>query len=60
MNAEELKDAVRKYADEHHRGWQLAAVSVRIGKLGEHPDELLVVKPSDPETSLCAHDPPPG
>ncbi len=38
---------MRKYADEHHPGWRVAAVSVRIGKVGENPDEMLVVKPVD-------------
>lgn len=50
MTAEELKEAVRRYADEHHPDWRVAAVSIRIGALVEYPDELLVIKPADPRT----------
>lgn len=48
MSAEELKDAVRTYADEHHPGWRAAGVAVRVGEIGDDDEqgEYLLVRPT--------------
>lgn len=48
MTSEQLKAAVAEYANEYHPGWRVAAVSVRVGRLGENPAEMLLVS-RDPE-----------
>ena len=52
MTAEELKVAVRAYADEHLPGWACAGVLFRIGELGAHvSEELCVLNPNAPPLS---------
>lgn len=53
-SAEELKADVRKYADENAPGWEVASVSIRVGKLEDGLSETLLVLP------LSAPPPPPG
>lgn len=48
MSAEELKDAVRTYADEHLPGWESASVPIRIGSLLDGKEERLYVAPIRP------------
>lgn len=48
MTAEELKAHVRTYAEEHLPGWACIGVSVRLGSIGSHVTETLVVLPDDP------------
>lgn len=45
MTAEELKTAVRAYADEHLPGWGCIGVSIRLGSVGSHVTETLIVLP---------------
>lgn len=45
MTAEELKEKVRQYADEHLPGWQCAGVTFRVGPLIDSRNELLLVLP---------------
>ncbi len=49
MSAEELKDNVRKYADEHLPGWEVAGVSFRVGPIVANAEEMLLVTPTRPE-----------
>ena len=53
MSAEELKAAIREYADEHLPGWRVASLSIRIGGVLDNPDEQLVViaSPAQPQAS---------
>ena len=52
MTAEELKKHVQTYADEKLPGWECADVSFRIKKLGDFPEErLLVLPPPTPPDS---------
>lgn len=53
MNAEELKAAVRAYADKHTPGWRSVAVDIRIGERGEFEEHerLLVFPVTHPEVS---------
>ncbi len=55
MTAEELKDCVRHYAEEHLPGWACAAVSFRIGEIGAHVTESLVVL-NQPDRPLASSD----
>ena len=43
LSAEALKAALREYANEHHPGWAVAQASFRIGEIGEHFEETLVI-----------------
>lgn len=45
MSAEELKAKVREYVEEHLPGWACASVSVRVGEIGSHITETLIVLP---------------
>lgn len=51
MSAEELKNYVRQYAEEHLPGWACAGVSIRLGEIGSHVTETLVVLPVFPPGS---------
>lgn len=43
MSAEELKVAVRQYADENQPGWRSAAVLILVGPFGDDQTERLLV-----------------
>lgn len=63
MSAEELKAAVRRYADEHFGGWTYAAVTVRVGDVGDRTTETLLVLPpptSSDGASSTSREPPPA
>jgi hypothetical protein len=51
MSAEELKTAARQYADEHLPGWAVVGISFRMGDVGAHVTETLVVLASPPGAS---------
>jgi hypothetical protein len=46
--AEDVKRVLREYADENLPGWECAAASFRVGKVGEVPEEQLVVVKGPP------------
>lgn len=48
MSAEDVKETVRKYCDEHAPGWECADVSIRVGELREAKNEILLVLPTPP------------
>ena len=51
MSAEELKAAVREYAEEHHsQSWDVASICVSRGA-GNEP-ETLIVTPATPRPSI--------
>lgn len=45
MTAEELKAAVREYADEHLPGWKGASVMILVDSPAECDTETLIVRP---------------
>ncbi len=47
MTAEQLKDAVRAYANKNLPGWACSGISFRLGEIGAHITETLVVLPTE-------------
>ncbi len=48
MSAEDVKEAVRQYAEEHLPGWRTAGVMILVGPVGEDEQERLLVRPATP------------
>ena len=47
MSAEELKTAVREYANENFPGWRSASITIIVGEIGNDDDwERLLVAPT--------------
>lgn len=53
MSAEELKEAVRQYAEEHFPSWKACRVTIRTGGVFENDDETLLLLAAGP-----SHPPP--
>lgn len=57
ITAEQVKDFIRRYAEQEHPDWGCASVSVRIGSPGAHVTETLVTYPAvTPCESLAPRD----
>lgn len=44
--AEDVKEVVRRYCNEHFPGWRATGVAIRIGEIGEDDYERLLVLPA--------------
>lgn len=45
ITAEDVKDIVRRYADQDFPGWACASVAIRVGGLTDGVEEVLLVLP---------------
>lgn len=45
VTAEDVKEVVRRYAEQNCPGWQCAGVSIRVGPLAENKEESLLILP---------------
>lgn len=51
VTAEDVKKVLREYAEDNLPGWACASASFRIGDIGSHITESLVVQPTPPSAS---------
>lgn len=52
VTAEDVKEVIRRYADEHFPGWRSAGVSIRLGEVGTDDEgEYLLVRPIPPASA---------
>ena len=51
LTAEEVKELVRRYADQEFPGWRVAGAFVAVGAFGEDDRETLLVSPITPSAT---------
>lgn len=51
VTAEDVKEVVRRYAEDNLPGWACAGVSFRLGDVGASITETLVVLPCEPKAT---------